>query len=470
MAYSELIKNFRGIRDYMRQFLVYGFKSREEFHAKSPRSYDNEKRRIESWLSDYMSFRQDANGKAVFLSVDSRRIKSNPLYKAWKASGFTKNDISLHFLLMDILADGSSRTIPEILDSIDTEYLPAFQNAEPPDESILRKKLKEYTELGLITAMKHGKRLKYSLRDNVPNLDSWQDALCFFSEDNSLGVVGSFLLDKFKVSESVFAFKHRYLLFALDSGIMLDLLTAIHEHRKVEIESFYSQGDRYRSSVILPLKIYISVQGGRQYAAACNLRTKKISYFRLDSIQRVKVLDIAEDYGSYQEILEEERGRIWGVATGQRQVEHIEMVLKVVEVDIHIARRLEREKRCGDVTQLDLSTWRFTADVYSARELLPWLRTFIGRIISLSCSNKRVEELFWRDFKSLEAHYAGDIDGLPTDAGQGVSIGVDSIPAVAIAAERGEDNENEDGLIVPAASIAVEHGTDNENAGDDDVI
>lgn len=56
MAYSELIKNFERIRDYMREFYVYGFKSREEYDAKSARSYDNERRRIESWLGDYMSF------------------------------------------------------------------------------------------------------------------------------------------------------------------------------------------------------------------------------------------------------------------------------------------------------------------------------------------------------------------------------------------------------------------------------
>ena len=46
MAYSELIKNFDRIRDYMRQFYVYGFKSRNEYDKKSARSYDNERRRI----------------------------------------------------------------------------------------------------------------------------------------------------------------------------------------------------------------------------------------------------------------------------------------------------------------------------------------------------------------------------------------------------------------------------------------
>ena len=106
MAYSELIKNFARIRGYMREFYVYGFKSREEFKDKSARSYDNERRRIESWLGDYMAFRQDAAGKNVFLSVDSRQIPHNPLYKAFKAKSFTDKDITLHFYILDLLAGG----------------------------------------------------------------------------------------------------------------------------------------------------------------------------------------------------------------------------------------------------------------------------------------------------------------------------------------------------------------------------
>lgn len=89
MAYSELVKSFERIRSYMREFYVYGFKSREEYSIKSARSYDNERRRIESWIGDFMSFHQDTSGKNVFLSVDSRRIPHNPLHKAFKAKSFT---------------------------------------------------------------------------------------------------------------------------------------------------------------------------------------------------------------------------------------------------------------------------------------------------------------------------------------------------------------------------------------------
>ena len=83
MAYSELIKNFNRTRDYMREFYIYGFKSREEYNKKSLCSYDDERRRMESWLGDSMQFLQTSEGKNVFISIDSRVSKHNPLYKAW---------------------------------------------------------------------------------------------------------------------------------------------------------------------------------------------------------------------------------------------------------------------------------------------------------------------------------------------------------------------------------------------------
>ena len=105
MAYSELIKDFGRIREYMRQFYVYGFRTRDEYDGKSARSYDNERRRIESWLGEYMSFRQDSTGKVTFISVDSRSIMHNPLYRAFKAKSFTDNDITLHFYILDIIRE-----------------------------------------------------------------------------------------------------------------------------------------------------------------------------------------------------------------------------------------------------------------------------------------------------------------------------------------------------------------------------
>lgn len=54
--YQEPVKNFNKIREYIREFYINGFKSRQDYTIKSARSYDNEKRRIESYMNDYIDY------------------------------------------------------------------------------------------------------------------------------------------------------------------------------------------------------------------------------------------------------------------------------------------------------------------------------------------------------------------------------------------------------------------------------
>ncbi|HWT76635.1 MAG TPA: hypothetical protein VN258_18200 [Mobilitalea sp.] len=86
--FSELIKNFDKIRDYMRDFYIYGFKTRSDFQYKSLRTYDNERRRIESWLGDLIRFDTSKKGKQIAISLDSGQLSANPLYKAHKFKGY----------------------------------------------------------------------------------------------------------------------------------------------------------------------------------------------------------------------------------------------------------------------------------------------------------------------------------------------------------------------------------------------
>ena len=166
MSYTELIKNFNRTRDYMREFYVYGFKSREEYNKKSARSYDDERRRVESWLGDYMRFRQNPDGKTVFLSIDSRLSHHNPLYTAWKAKSFTDGDITLHFILFDILYSSEVvLSLNDIMDRMD-EYLRGFRIPKVFDTSTVRKKLNEYVSEGIITMEKRGKTMQYRRADS----------------------------------------------------------------------------------------------------------------------------------------------------------------------------------------------------------------------------------------------------------------------------------------------------------------
>lgn len=156
MGYSELIKDFTRIRSYLRSFYVYGFRHRDEFTLKSARSYDNERRRVESWLGDYMSFGQDSDGRRVFLSVDSCASAENPLYRAFRTKTFTDRDITLHYHILDILKVRGGLSVTGVMDELSDRLL-EFENYEMPDESTVRKKLREYASLGLLTVEKQGR-------------------------------------------------------------------------------------------------------------------------------------------------------------------------------------------------------------------------------------------------------------------------------------------------------------------------
>ena len=406
MAYSELIKNFEKIRSYMRDFYVYGFKTRTDFDQKSSRSYDDERRRVESWLGEYMYFEQDAAGKRVFLSVDSRTVSHNPLYRAFKTCSFTDNDITLHFYILDMLADGESMSGREILDQL-TDYLYCF--AVPPelDESTVRKKLKEYEKLGLLKSEKKGREVFWSRSEDGVDLDSWRDAAAFYSEADPLGVVGSYLLDKPGRSPVPFRFKHHYLPRVLESEVLYELLRAIKEKEMVGLNFFVRQKEK--NSTVFPLRIYISTRNGRQYLLAHSPETKQLCSFRLDNIKSVRTLETAENPEEYERQYEAARSRIWGTSLGDRKhTEHLEMVISIGRGEDFILQRLEREKRCGQIQRLDEYRCRFEADVYDAREMIPWLRTFIGRIQSFYCSNPEVEELFRTDLDTMWALYGGE--------------------------------------------------------------
>ena len=412
MAYSELIKNFEKIRGYMREFYVYGFKSREEYDRKSSRSYDNERRRIESWLGEYMSFRQNAGGKTVFLTVDNRGVSHNPLYKAFKAKSFTDNDITLHFYLLDLLSGDEELSIREIMDRISRDYLSHFTYGEELDESTIRKKLREYEQLGLLERAKAGRELIYRRKNSGVDLESWREAIAFFAEADPLGVVGATLLDKQDGQETHFSYKHHYLLHALDSEILCELLLAIREKRGVTLTSFVRRQNEERENTVFPLRIHISTQTGRQYLLALQTQTKRPRFFRLDNIRRVKAGPVEERAEEYRELARELSGKLWGVSTASLEPEHLEMTIRVGEKEGYIRNRLEREKRCGHVEQTDPHTLTFTADVYDAMEMLPWIRSFIGRIVRLECSNKAVEQRFREDLETMQGLYGGADDAV----------------------------------------------------------
>ena len=400
---------FENIREYMREFYIYGFKNRNEYTKKSARSYDNERRRMESWLGEYMRFEYAPNGKHVFISIDSRVTGHNPLYKALKAKSFTDKDITLHFILFDLLySPDVVLTLSEILDGLDkrlskTRPLMVF------DESTVRKKLKEYTEQGLIISEKQSGRMTYK-RSPSTMPTGISDALHFFSETAPVGVIGSFLLDKQGEHKDNFGFKHHYITSALDSDVTAALFYAMGQKRIITANNLSRNTDTPQRIRIIPLRIFMSIQNGRHHLLAYQAEHNSIKAFRIDYLSDVKIEEETPRFDELRKLLSDMQKKMWGVTThrnlgNKEMTQWVKFTVRVNEDEGYIINRLEREKRVGTVEKLDENNYRFYAELYDINEIIPWIRTFICRITDLSFSNKELERKFKDDINKMYKIY-----------------------------------------------------------------
>ena len=404
--FQELIRNFDKIRDYMRDFYIYGFKSRSDFTRKSSRTYDNEKRRIESYMGEYMKWEYTKTGKNLFISMDCARIPVNPLYAAWKSKTFTGNDIMLHFYLLDLLDSDSRLSIDSLTDLICTRSGQVF------DTQTVRNKCKEYAELGIIRAEKQKKSLYYSLSDNtfsqlLQSAPGLGEAVKFFQGSAAFGEIGSFIMDNQKLENDRFTFKHYYAAHTLEDGILLDLLSAIRNRCAIEFVNINESGTRVSTFDGIPVKIFVSAATGRRYLCLYKTREKRFFNYRLDHMKEVSLKDFCETAGQHQADLENNLDRVFGVSFGgQNRKEIICMKLYVNEkTEGFILERLIREGQGGELIRLEKNTYLYTKEVFDSNDMSPWIKTFMGRIIQLEGTNQTVINRFYKDIKRMKEMY-----------------------------------------------------------------
>lgn len=409
--FQELIKNFDRIRDYMRQFFVYGYKSRSDYGEKSARTYDNERRRIESWLSGYTQSAYSQKEKHVYISVDSKTIPQNPLYAAWKSKSFTDNDILLHFFLLDLLWDNpGGMSAGGLSDCISAEYGVVF------DSQTVRLKLKEYEELGVLTSDKTGKSLLYrllpppakTLNPACPSL--WPrllTAITYFQEAAPFGFIGSTILDQENQTNTWFQFKHHFIVHTLEDGVLAEVLAAIRQKRKISFENRSTRSGCRSHQQGVPLKIFVSTQTGRRYVCLYLEERRRFTNFRLDSMAEVTLMDPFDDYDQKQQLLAKNLSRCWGVSFGGvSRIEEIYIKLQIdAEKEPHILQRLYREGRGGEILHIQDKEYLYSGLFFDTNEMLTWVKSFTGRILDIQGSNTFAIGKLTRDLDKMYEIY-----------------------------------------------------------------
>ena len=95
-------------------------------------------------------------------------------------------------------------------------------------------------------------------------MNKWRDALSFFTEVNPIGVIGSYLLDKFDNEENPFRFKHHYIFNALESEVLYDLLDIMNGNCNAEIKLFSNNMQKIKTYKFYRLRFMsVHITAGR---------------------------------------------------------------------------------------------------------------------------------------------------------------------------------------------------------------
>ncbi|MBC1566797.1 WYL domain-containing protein [Listeria booriae] len=401
-SFNELIKNFAVIRNYVREFYVYGFKQREDFTEKSGRSYDNVRRRVESYLREYVDVEQQGSGKALRLFIDPNGITENQMFAVWQAKSFTKNDVFLHFVLMDIFQMGEAYSVNQVLARIDTDYLVCFADGFLIEALTLRKKLAEYVELGVLQRESRGREVYFSRVAGVVLSDRAKMALQFFKEMAPLGVLGHYLLQQEKALDSVFSYKHYFVMHVLEEQVCLDLLEAIRAERWVLL-SLYG---RERVVRFMPVKLLVSAQSGRRYVVGKSKRGQFFAFHRLDQIEFVELDEVATDFEVDVAHFDEVRKFMWSAGFDRRVVHELRVTLCIDEVrESYMLERIRNEGRHGTLTRVTANRFVYAIATYDLNGMKPFLRTFIGRIEKIDAQDDAWERQFYAELADMYRLY-----------------------------------------------------------------
>jgi len=145
----------------------------------------------------------------------------------------------------------------------------------------------------------------------------------------------------------------------------------------------------------------------RRFTIKVGFGTHNFFSYRLDYLKNVKVLEQCGVFSKHLAKLENRLLCTWGVYLGKKNyIEQLEMVLTIdEESETYVLTRLKREGKHGTVEKLADNIFVYRIEVSDTQEMVPWLRTFIGRIISITGSNQRIIKQFRDDIERMAHMY-----------------------------------------------------------------
>lgn len=450
--------------------------------VKSISSFYDIRQRIENYidgeyLQEHKSTEKGAGKKFRFM-YDPFRCPVNYLAETYQNCSFITDDIIFYFCLMQAFVDPEYPEYPydyleedgfieddEVIETDDnvaiTDLVTIVRNIYKNNQTILKElndivpdfehdeklftwarikaRISELVDLGIL--IESGEN-RYSLSTDIfaeiesQDLSDIQRMTQFFYNCTFLTVPGFYLAstieaysqsvyskesDSFfnKQKNPIFFYKNHRLQSVIDDDMTWKILTAIHNKSAITYSYKTKDGDILKFDV-LPMKIIIDRQYGRQYFFCYNYSDQKYYMPRISAVSDIIIndsyhpdriyealsdSDLSDIHSAYHRIYNEHIKNVWNIALGDTvSTVHIRFSFPAADYP-KLFSRLKATGRHGIITELGNGIVEFTIDTCNELELVPWIRSFGAYAVVDKDTNPELAEQIASSWKEALNQY-----------------------------------------------------------------
>jgi predicted DNA-binding transcriptional regulator YafY len=210
-----------------------------------------------------------------------------------------------------------------------------------------------------------------------------------------------------RTTDSPFIYRQIFFSQILDDEVLVLIFRAIRDKRSVVLNIVNTKSSREEKNSVIPLMILSNARTGRRYIGIFSLRKNKFSTLRLDYVKDVEFGGI---YPGYDVIRDKYRALMkYSFSIMNKTSEGLKSLRVLLSIDEnseqYVIGRIKREGRHGVLNRVMDNVFEYTIDVPDTLEMVPWLRTFIGRIIEIDGTEAWVISQFKKDIETMMSMY-----------------------------------------------------------------
>lgn len=403
-VYKKTVKDYECYRSFLRNIMVYGYRSREEYAELgiSGRSYDNYKRVLLDCIDNgFISERYEGKEKILGFNSDLYNSSSNFLIDTYFNKGLKKSTAGCMLILLILKNAKEHISANDISNAL--HDLPNLDLDDFLSEPSIRRCLDQLEMYGYVKSKAKGNKKLYGLSVNFldeltfEELEKLYSAISFYSNTSLLSVPGYYLAKTIEdyvhaahnraiAKRDIWQYRSQNYSRIVDDEIIFTILKAIQNDSSITFE----YGDSKKLVSMLPKKIITDYPYGRAYLYG----TDKIVY-RIDKISKVKVSKSLES-SSY--------------LPKDKPAQKLALLITFNDTDdkklvTDIKLRLKNEAGWMNKVEVSKNRYRYTASVSDALSFAPWIRTF-GRFITPADEcHKSLRERLYNDKKEALKGY-----------------------------------------------------------------